>query len=78
MPRGNDDLPLSEYQITAIKELSMDPLSIAAAVLAVSQAVGSVSQALYTFITSAKGHPAADSPLWQSPVGLWGRTYHLG
>lgn len=32
----------------------MDPLSTAAAVLAVSQAVGSVSQNLYTFITSAK------------------------
>ena len=32
----------------------MDPLSIAAAVLAASQAVGSVSQALCTFITSAK------------------------
>lgn len=32
----------------------MDPLSIATAVLAASQAVGSVSQALYTFISSAK------------------------
>lgn len=32
----------------------MDPLSIAASVLTVSQAVGSVSQALYTFITSAQ------------------------
>ena len=32
----------------------MDPLSIATAVLAASQAVGSVSQALYTFINSAK------------------------
>ena len=32
----------------------MDPLSIAAAVLAASQAVGSVSQTLFTFITSAK------------------------
>ena len=32
----------------------MDPLSIATAVLAASQAVSSVSQALYTFITSVK------------------------
>ena len=32
----------------------MDPLTIATAVLAASQAVASVSQALYTFISSAK------------------------
>ena len=32
----------------------MDPLSITASVLTVSQAVGSVSQALYTFITSTQ------------------------
>ena len=32
----------------------MDPVSIAAAALAASEAVGSVSQALYTFITSAR------------------------
>ena len=32
----------------------MDPLSIATAVLATSRAVGSVSQALYTFINSTK------------------------